>query len=283
MTGLVFGRSGQVATELQRQGRVLALGRGRVDLGVPDACAEAIRAIAPDFVINAAAWTAVDAAEDQEADAHAINAVAPGVMARTCADLGIPFVHISTDYIFDGSGDAPWRETDSTSPLCAYGRSKLAGEQAVCAAGGAYLVLRTSWVFSAHGQNFVKTMLRLGETRDHLTVVADQVGGPTPAADIAATLLRLAEMLRGGAQGGTYHYAGAPATSWAGFARAIFAAAGLDVTVKDIPSSDYPTPARRPLNSRLDGAALKADFGIDPPDWPAGLAGVLAELGVSTR
>jgi len=175
---LVFGRTGQVAQELQRQVPVTALGRDRADLTDPAACAAAIHAHAPAMVINAAAYTAVDRAETEEAQAEVVNATAPGAMARACADLGIPFVHISTDYVFDGSGTAPWAPDAPTGPLGAYGRTKLAGEEAVRAAGGPHVILRTSWVFSAHGANFVKTMLRLGAERPVLRVVADQVGAP---------------------------------------------------------------------------------------------------------
>lgn len=278
MTLLVFGRSGQLARELQRQSEVTALGRAEADLSDPAACAAAIHAAAPRAVINAAAYTAVDRAETEEPLATRINAEAPAAMAQACAERAIPFLHVSTDYVFDGSGETAWREDDPVAPLNAYGRSKLAGERAVRAAGGRHVILRTSWVFSAHGANFLKTMLRLGETRDSLSVVADQLGGPTPAADIAATLLSLTQALCDGQGGGTYHYAGAPAVSWADFARAIFAAAGRDVAVTDIPTSAYPTPARRPLNSRLDCAKLRADFGITPADWHAGLAAALDQL-----
>jgi dTDP-4-dehydrorhamnose reductase len=229
-------------------------------------------------VINAAAYTAVDKAEEEEAQAMVLNAEAPGAMARACAAHDIPFLHISTDYVFAGSGDTPWLETDPVAPRNAYGRSKLAGEQAVLAAGGQAAILRTSWVFSAHGANFVKTMLRLSETRDALSVVADQIGGPTPAADIAATLLVMGRAMQDGQPGGIYHYGGQPAVSWAGFAREIFAQAGRATTVTDIPTSAYPTPATRPLNSRLSGDKLLADFGIRPPDWKAGLAAVLNDL-----
>lgn len=278
MSLLVFGRSGQVARELQRQAEVIALGRDQADLEDPAACAAAIHAHAPAAVINAAAYTAVDRAEEEEPLAHRINAEAPGAMARACAERGIPFLHVSTDYVFDGSGAAPWRPEDPTAPCNAYGRSKRAGELAVMAAGGQAAILRTSWVFSAHGSNFVRTMLRLSETRDALNVVGDQIGGPTPAADIAASLLRMAEAMREGQGGGIYHYAGQPATSWACFARETFARAHRQVTVTEIPTSAYPTPAPRPLNSRLDCATLTADFGITPPDWTAGLSAVLTEL-----
>ena len=275
---LVFGRTGQVASELQRQAAVTALGRDRADLSDPQGCAAIIADLDPDLVINAAAYTAVDRAESDEAAAQVINAASPGAMAGACKRLDIPFLHISTDYVFDGSGTRPWRETDPAQPQNAYGRTKLAGEEAIRASGARHIILRTSWVFSAHGANFVKTMLRLSDTRDALGVVEDQIGGPTPAADIAATLLALADPMRDGATGGTYHYAGDPQTSWAGFARAIFAVAGRDVTVTGIPSTDYPTPAARPLNSRLDCAKLASDFGIMPADWQAGLRAVIEEV-----
>ncbi|RUS64830.1 dTDP-4-dehydrorhamnose reductase [Pseudorhodobacter sp. E13] len=279
MTCLVFGKTGQLASALQRQSAVTALGRETADLSDPAACAAAIYAARPSVVINAAAWTAVDAAESHEAQAHVINAEAPGAMAKACAALKIPFLHVSTDYVFDGTGSEPWRENDPVAPLGAYGRTKLAGENAVRAAGGAHVILRTSWVFSAFGSNFVKTMLRLSETRNQLSIVNDQIGGPTPAADIATTLLHMAEAMQAGHAGGTYHYGGAPVVSWADFAREIFAQAGRAVTIEGIPSKAYPTPAQRPLNSRLSGAALQTDFGIAPADWQAGLALVLRDLG----
>lgn len=277
---LIFGQSGQVARELARRvPDALFLGRDKADLSDPAACAAAIRQHRPEAVINAAAWTAVDRAEAEEAAALAVNGTAPGAMARACADLGAPLVHISTDYVFDGSGSRPWKPDARPAPLNAYGRTKLAGEEAVRAAGGAHVILRTSWVFSAHGANFVKTMLRLGRNRDRLAVVADQIGGPTPAAGIAEACLTLARALRDGAPGGTYHHAGAPETSWAGFARETFRQAGMAVTVTDIPTADYPTPARRPLNSRLDCSTSAADFGITQPDWRQDLAQVISELG----
>ncbi|MCK0151957.1 dTDP-4-dehydrorhamnose reductase [Marivita sp. S6314] len=275
---LVFGKTGQVATELQRQAEITALGRDQADLSNPQSCAAIIADLKPRVVINAAAYTAVDKAEEEEVLAQTINAASPGAMAGACTHLNIPFLHVSTDYVFDGTGDRAWQETDPVQPQNAYGRTKLAGEQAIRAAGARHIILRTAWVFSAHGSNFVKTMLRLSETRDALSVVNDQIGGPTPAADIAATLLKLADAMKADAKGGTYHYAGAPHTSWAGFAQEIFAQAGRDVTVTGIPSADYPTPATRPLNSRLDCAKLVSDFGITPADWKAGLAAVLKDL-----
>lgn len=279
MTMLVFGATGQVARELARQDGVICLDRAAADLTDPAACAAAIRAHAPLAVINAAAYTAVDAAEQDEALATVINADAPGAMAAECAALGLPFVTISTDYVFDGNGTTPWKPDDPTGPLGAYGRSKRAGERAVAAAGGAYAILRTSWVVSAHGANFVRTMLRLGAARESLRVVADQVGGPTPAGDIAAACVKMARTLVAEPdKRGIYHFAGSPDVSWADFARAIMEKAGLACEIVDIPSRDYPTPAARPANSRLDCSSLKAAFGIDRPGWRAGLTRILQEL-----
>ncbi|MCM2563857.1 dTDP-4-dehydrorhamnose reductase [Lutimaribacter sp. EGI FJ00015] len=275
---LVFGKTGQVATELQARAEVIALGRDRADLSDPAACARAIHAHAPEVVINAAAYTAVDKAETEEHRATIINGDAPGAMAQGCATRGIPFLHVSTDYVFDGTGTAPWRPSDPVAPLGAYGRSKLAGERAVTAAGGQWAILRTSWVFSAHGSNFVKTMLRLSETRDTLRVVDDQVGGPTPAGAIAEALLTMARAMVAGQGGGLYHFAGAPDTSWARFARETFAHAGRNVTVTGIPTEDYPTPADRPRNSRLDCRDMKTDFGISRPDWKPALAEIVKEV-----
>ena len=276
---LVFGRTGQVARELMRQvPDSRFLGRDEADLSDPSACAAAILAARPDVVINAAAWTSVDRAEAEEEAATVVNGAAPAAMARACAALGIPFLHVSTDYVFDGAGEAPFSPDHPTAPLGAYGRSKLAGEAGVRAAGGAHLILRTSWVVSAHGTNFVKTMLRLGRERSALNVVADQIGGPTPAAAIADALIVAARAMVRGAQGGTHHFAGAPDTSWADFARAIMAGAGLSCSIADIPSSAYPTPARRPANSRLDCRSFETAFGMARPDWRKGLADILGDL-----
>lgn len=277
---LIFGRTGQVAQELARlaPGAHFA-GRDQADLTDPDACAALIERLRPAAVINAAAYTAVDKAEGDVETATAVNALAPAAMAAACAALGVPFVHISTDYVFDGSGDQPFREADPTGPLGAYGATKLEGEQAILAAGGQWAVLRTSWVFSAHGNNFVKTMRRLGAERDRLTIVADQIGGPTAAADIAAAVLEMARQMQADpAKGGIYHFAGAPDVSWADFARDIFARSGLKPAVEDIPTSAYPTPARRPRNSRLDCTAITRDFGISRPDWRDSLTAVIKEL-----
>ena len=277
MNILVFGRTGQVATELARQSQaVTCLGRDAADLTDPAACAAAIETHDPRAVINAAAWTAVDRAEEHEAEASAVNGDAPAAMAQACAARGIPLVHISTDYVFAGSGTDPWVETDPVAPQNAYGRTKLAGEEGVRAAGGPHAILRTSWVVSAHGANFVKTMLRLGAERDRLTIVADQVGGPTPAADIAQACLEIAgQLIADPGKSGTYHFSGGPDVSWADFAREIFRQSGRTTVVEDISTKDYPTPARRPANSRLDCSATEAAFGVVRPDWRVGLTDIL--------
>ncbi|WP_370232303.1 dTDP-4-dehydrorhamnose reductase [Cognatishimia sp.] len=278
---LVFGKTGQVAQELIQQAGahdIQCLERNIADLSDPAACAALIASSDADAVINAAAYTAVDKAEDDEALATIINAEAPGAMARACAAKDIPFLHISTDYVFDGAWDFPRQPSDPVGPINAYGRSKLAGEEAVRAAGGRHVILRTSWVFSAHGSNFVKTMLRLSESREMLSVVADQVGGPTSARDIAGALLAIAPQLAGTQSGGTYHFSGQPNASWADFARAIFEISGANTQVTDIATKDYPTPAQRPLNSRLDCSAISRDFDIKVPDWRASLAEVLQTL-----
>ena len=286
MKVLVFGQTGQVAVELARRagpmGRQIdTLGRDRADLTDPAVCAAAVMATDAHAVINAAAYTAVDQAESEPVTARTVNADAPGAIARACAARGLPLLHISTDYVFDGSGDRPWQEGDATSPLGVYGQTKLDGERQVQAAGGPHVILRTAWVFSAHGKNFVKTMLRLGRDRPALNVVADQQGGPTPAADIADALLTIAAAFRQGkGQSGIFHFAGAPATTWAGFAEAIFDTATLPnrPTVTRIATVDYPTPARRPGNSILDCSKIACVYGIAQPDWRIGLSDVLREL-----
>jgi len=276
---LVFGKTGQAGCELARRAEVVTLDRAAADLTDPDVCATAISVRQPSAVINAAGWTAVDKAEDNEAEATVVNGVAPDARARACAALCIPFVHLSTDYVFDGTGTSPWQPGDKTEPLVVYGRSKLMGEQGVAAAGGIHAIVRTSWVFSAHGANFVKTMLRLGVRCESLNVVADQIGGPTPAGHIAEACLAIAGALAIRPHlSGIYHLSGAPDVSWADFARAIFVEAGLACTVNDIPSSAYPTPARRPSNSRLDCSSLREAFGIGRADWRRGLVSVLGEL-----
>jgi dTDP-4-dehydrorhamnose reductase len=277
---LVFGKTGQVAQELQMQKPdALCLGRDLADLSDPAACGAAIRKYKPKAVINAAAYTGVDRAEEEEALASIVNGDAPKVMAETCAELGIPFVHISTDYVFEGGGSTMWKPQDMASPLSAYGRSKFIGEQGVSGAGGVYAILRTSWVFSAHGNNFVKTMLRLSETRDALSVVDDQIGGPTPARDIAIACLKIADQLQAEpSKSGIYHFSGAPDVSWKDLACEVFAQSNRSVSVTGIPSIQYPTPAVRPLNSRMDCTQTSTTFGIDRPDWAKGVADVLKDL-----
>ena len=279
MSILVFGSTGQVATELAALPDTLTLGRAEADLSDPEACLEAIRTRAPRAVINAAAYTAVDKAETEEDLAIIVNGHAPTAMATACAALGIPLIQISTDYVFNGGGTDPWTPQDSTGPLGAYGRSKLIGEEGVRGAGAVHAILRTSWVFSAHGANFVKTMLRLGAERDSLTIVADQIGGPTPARSIASACHTMAiQLITDPDASGTYHFSGAPDCSWADFARAIFDEAGIDCTVTDIPTSAYPTPAARPANSRMDCTSLTRAFGITRPDWRVALRDTLKEL-----
>jgi dTDP-4-dehydrorhamnose reductase len=280
---LVFGHSGQVATELRALDgddvQITALARADADLTDPAACAAAINAHAPDAVINAAAYTAVDKAESGAETAQIINADAPAAMAKACAARDIPFVSISTDYVFSGAGDTPWVPADPTDPQSVYGRTKRDGEVAIVKAGGRYAVLRTSWVVSAHGNNFVKTMLRLGPNREALTIVADQIGGPTGAAEIAQACVAIAKTLASELEkSGIYHFSGAPDTSWADFARVIFDAAKIPCAVTDIPSSNYPTPAKRPLNSRMDCSVTEDTFGISRPDWRESLTHILTQL-----
>ncbi len=284
---LVFGKTGQLGMELQRRAGAVTLDvrdAAEGDFTQPDACAQIVAGSDADAVIVAAAFTAVDKAESTEDLARIINATAPGAIARAAAARGMPLVHVSTDYVFDGTGEQPFSVDAPTAPLGAYGRTKLAGEIAVRAAGGVHAILRTSWVVSAHGHNFVKTMLRLGAEHDRLTIVADQVGGPTPAAALADACLAVADRLvRDPSAGGTYHVTGGPDVSWADFAREIFRQSGLACAVVDIPTADYPTPARRPLNSRLDNSLTEAVFGLPRPDWRAGLRDILNDLGALSR
>lgn len=278
---LVFGRTGQVARELHNLAQVMSLGREAADLSQPGACSAAIHAYRPRAVINAAAYTAVDRAEEEEALATVINGAAPTEMAVTCAALNIPLVHISTDYVFSGIGKAPWAPDDAGSPANAYGRSKLEGEEGIRTSGATHVILRTSWVFSAHGANFVKTMLRLSDSHDQISVVDEQIGGPTPARAIAAACLDIAQQLQDApGKTGTYHFSGAPDVSWCSFARAIFAAASRPIRVQGIPTSAYPTPAARPLDSRLECSTTTSVFGLRRPDWQAGLKECLTDLRV---
>ena len=282
MKALVFGYTGQVASELRRQTgmTIQACGRDVADLTDPESCAALIAATDADVVINAAAYTAVDKAETETEIASLINAVAPGVMARAAAARGLPFVHISTDYVFDGEGTAPFAVDHPTAPLGVYGQTKLDGEKAVQAAGGSFAIFRTSWVVSAHGNNFVKTMLRLGAERDQLNIVADQIGGPTPAADIAALCIAAArQLLTDPSKSGVYHISGGHDVSWADFAHAIFKMSGTSCIVNDIPSTEFPTPAKRPHNSRLDNSLTMQIFGVPRPIWTDGVSEILKELG----
>jgi len=280
MTLLVFGRTGQVATELARRAPdAIYLSRNQADLANPAVCAAAIDHHRPTAVINAAAYTAVDQAEEQEQAAYRVNADAPGAMARACAKHAIPFIQLSTDYVFDGSGTKPWRPEDPPSPLNAYGRTKLAGEIAVRAPGGTHAIIRTSWVFSAHGTNFLKGMLQLAQSRTELRIVDDQIGGPVHAGDVAAAALKVAHALRSAPENaGTYHFAGLPVASKQDFAAEILDRAGHHIPIHRIATTEWPTPAVRPLNTRLDCSTFEQTFGIVQPDWRDGVDSVLREL-----
>lgn len=280
---LVFGKSGQLAVELARDRDVQCVGRAGADLSDPASCAAKIRELKPKAVINAAAFTDVDGAETQSELAHIINGDAPAAMATACAELAIPFVHISTDYVFEGTGSAAHTPDQTPNPQSDYGHSKLAGEVGIAKADGNYAILRTSWVVSSTGKNFVKTMLALGDTRNTLTVVADQIGGPTPADSLAKAALSVSRQLQSDpSKSGVYHFSGAPDCSWAEFARAIFDVAGISCNVTDIPSSDFPRPATRPLNSRLDCHLTETVFGLTRPDWRAALVPMIEEIKETT-
>lgn len=274
---LTFGKTGQLATVLGKTPGVQCIGRDRADLRDPAACAALIETTKASAIINAAAYTDVDWAETETDLAFEINAEAPAAMARAAAARGLPFVHVSTDYVFDGTGTTPWRETDLPAPTTAYGQSKLAGEEGIRSAGGTYAILRTAWVVSATGKNFLRTMLRLSESHDSLRVVNDQHGGPTPAADLAQACLHVAGHVTPETSD-VYHFAGAPETTWAAFAAKIFSMSGKATTVGGITSSDYPTPALRPLNSVLNCDRIQRVFGLEQPDWHAGVARILSEL-----
>jgi len=281
MKVLVCGCNGQVAQALKVQlaglGELHLLGREHLDMARPEALREPLRQLAPGLIINAAAYTAVDQAESEPDTAVAINAEAPRVLAEEALRLGAPLIHYSTDYVFDGAKAAPYTEKDVPNPLGVYGRSKLAGEQAIAAVGGDHLILRTSWVYSLYGRNFLLTMQRLLQEKPQLRVVDDQVGAPTWAATIAASTRALVERWQAGEAGawGTYHLTAQGETSWYGFAQAIgeqLKARGLPCAeLLPIASSEYPTPARRPLNSRLDCARLAREWGIQLPHWQQAL------------
>lgn len=282
---LVTGANGQVGHCLQQQLReqsfdFIALTRHELDISDTDAVHTCIATIKPNVVINAAAYTAVDKAEQEQELAYAINRDGAANLARAAKTIGAAILHISTDYVFAGDAHSSYRETDATTPQSVYGTSKLAGEQAVIAANDKHIILRTAWVFGEHGNNFVKTMIRLGSTRDTLGIVADQEGGPTYAGDIAKTLIHIIKHYAAGnkTEWGIYHYSGAPHVSWFGFAQQIFAqvekAAIYNKSiplVKAITTADYPTPAKRPANSKLDCSKIETSFGITPCDWQTAL------------
>lgn len=285
MSILLLGKDGQVGWQLQRSlaphGRVVACGRAECDLADLDSIRSVVRQIKPSVIVNAAAYTAVDKAESEVALAQRINAEAPGVLAEEAARLGGLLVHYSTDYVYDGTKASPWVESDPTRPQSVYGATKLAGEAAIQAVGGKSLIFRTSWVFGARGGNFVKTILRLAREKESLNVVDDQIGSPTPAALIATVtgvvlaMLRHGQLLESG-ENRLYHLAAARPVSWCEFARTIVGLAGVapgfDLrlpaeAVRAITTAEYPTPARRPANSRLDCTRLETDFGLQMPDW----------------
>lgn len=282
---LLTGCAGQLGRELKRSlaslGEVVACDRRQIDLADPDAVRDAVRAIAPDAIVNAAAYTAVDKAEAEPATAGAINTVAPGILADEAKRLGALLVHYSTDYVFDGAKPTPYIEDDVTAPLSAYGRSKRDGDLAIAASGARYLILRTSWVYGLHGANFMKAMLRLAREHDELRVVDDQIGAPTWTRHLAdATAMILA---RDETPQGVYHLAAAGETSWHGYAEAIVAEARVAGLLEKLPgvrritSADYPLPALRPTNSRLDCSRFHRDFGLALPDWRTGLIDCLAD------
>jgi dTDP-4-dehydrorhamnose reductase len=295
VTVLLFAGNGQLGQELLRAlaplGTLVATTRSgtladgtpceTADFNQPESLIALLDRLKPSVVVNAAAYTAVDRAEEERDAAFRANAEAPGVIARWCAAVGVPLVHYSTDYVFDGQGVRPYREDDATAPLGVYGASKLAGEEAIRAAGGRHLIFRTAWVYASHSANFLRTMLRVGAERDELRVVADQVGTPTPAALIADVTAQVLQ--HPGALSGTWHLTAQGETSWHGFAEAIFAeavAAGKLARapkVLAISTAEYPTPAKRPAYSHLDVAKLESDFGITLPSWEDGLRRVLNE------
>lgn len=284
---LVTGGTGQVGEALIRLApelgiTVTAPGRDLLDLSRPGTIGRVLGDAVFDGIVSSGAYTAVDRAESEAELAETVNARAPGVLAALAASRGLPIVHISTDYVFDGSKPTPYVESDPVAPLQVYGRTKEAGERAVRAGNPRHAVMRTSWVYSAHGANFVKTMLRLGRERDQLKIVADQTGAPTLADDIARAAVACARGLRDGAASGTFHYTAKGATTWHGLASAIWDTAGPRLgrrpEIAPIPSASYPTPAARPLNSRLDSAKIEAAFAVPRRDWAEALDETLSRL-----
>ena len=292
---LLLGKNGQVGWELQRSlaplGELIALDRHSVgqcgDLSNLAGLADTVRAIRPDVIVNAAAHTAVDRAESEPELANTLNALAPGVLAQEAAQVGALLVHYSTDYVFDGSGERPWQESDTPAPLSVYGHSKLAGERRIQSAGVRHLIFRTSWVYGARGGNFAKTMLRLAQERERLTVINDQFGAPTGAdllADVTAHAIR--QVLAHPQDAGLYHLAAAGATTWHAYAQHVLAQARLEkptlpikaTEVAPVLTSAFPTPARRPLNSRLSTQHLQSTFGLTLPPWQQGVNRMLAEV-----
>lgn len=288
MRVLITGTDGQVAQSLaeraDRAFEAIFVSRPGLDLAIPATIEQTVTDIAPDLIVSAAAYTAVDQAEDEPELAMAVNGEGPAVLARAAQRIGAPIIHLSTDYVFDGHLDRPYSEDDQVAPIGAYGRSKLAGEDAVRSATPDHIILRTAWVYSPFGQNFVKTMLRLGATRDTLSVVDDQIGNPTSALDIAEAVIAVVSKLQSepGRHAGTYHFAGTGHTSWAGFAKAIFEASsrrgGPSAEVQGIPGSDWPTKAARPSNSRLDSSKFHQVFGYLAPSWKTSLDEVIDRL-----
>jgi dTDP-4-dehydrorhamnose reductase len=288
---LVTGQEGQVVRSLvERASRhqdieVLPLGRPALDLARIDTIEAAISGAKPDVIVSAAAYTAVDQAETDEANAFAINAAAVGEIGRVAKALGIPVVHLSTDYVFDGEKSSAYVETDPVNPLGVYGRSKLDGERLLAASGADHAILRTAWVFSPYGKNFLRTMLRVAETRDDLNVVADQIGNPTSALDIADAVFKVGDNLLASDDArlrGVFHMTGSGDASWAEFASEIFAVSGKNggqtATVHPITTAEYPTPAKRPQNSRLNCGKLAAEHGVSMPDWQSSTSEVVRRL-----
>jgi dTDP-4-dehydrorhamnose reductase len=285
---LLTGGGGQVGTEFQRRApkgfEIVAPGRDQLDLAKPDSIAAFVASRPWAAVINSGAYTAVDKAQTDPVTAWKVNALAPAAFAWATAQAGIPLIQLSTDYVFDGSKAGPYLENDPVGPVSVYGASKEAGEQAVRTGNPRHVILRTAWVVSPYGANFIKTMLRLAETRDRLTVVDDQQGCPTTAGDIADTLATIATRLIEDAEtpAGTYHFVNSGEATWCGLAREIFRLAEAKgrtaPSVEGIPTSGYPTPARRPANSRLDTAKLKRDFGVEPRDWRTAVSEVVETL-----